>query len=244
MDSGTQQSNIARRPAAIRREDLTADRRLETRDGRNRTKASLARYRLDLGEVAVKDYAGCGRWRAASYGRWLIGREVRAYALAEGCPGIPRFLGRIDRHALALEWVDARPLAEFRPGEVERESFRQLRRILDELHARGIALTDLNYRDVLIADSGQVTIVDLATSWLRDRRPRLFHRRLFRHFTGSDLFALARLEQRFCGGDLEQLLRATDPDIVRWHRRARRLKWRWDKLRGSSRLPPLDDHWR
>lgn len=244
MNSGTQQSNIARRPTAIRREDLTAERRIEMRDGRNRTKASLARYRLELGDVAVKDYAGCGGWRAASYGRWLIGREVRAYALAEGCRGLPRFLGRIDRHALALGWVDARPLAEFQAGEVDRECFQQLRDILEELHARGIALTDLNYRDVLIAANGQVTIVDLATSWLRDRPPRMLRRRLFRHFAGSDLFALARLEQRFCGGDLQQLLRETDPAIVRWHRRARRLKWRWDKLRGASRLPPQDDHWR
>lgn len=243
MDSGTQQSNIDGCPATIRRDDLTADRRIERRVGRNRTKASLTRYRLDGGDVAVKDYAECG-WGATTYGRWLIGRECRAYRRAADCPGIPRFLGRIDADALALGWIDARPLAEFQVGEVSADCFDEIRTILDSLHSRGIALADLSYRDILIDGDGRPWIVDLAASWLRERRPRAIHVRLFRHFAACDRFALDRLQLRYCGGDMQQILRAADPGVVRWHRRARRLKWRWDRLRGATRLPPVDDHWR
>ena len=61
---------------------------------------------------------------------------------------------------------------------------------------------------------------------------------------GADRFALARLRARFTGDGAGDAVAHADPAVLNWHRRARRIKWIWDKLRGVERVPPVDDHWR
>jgi hypothetical protein len=67
---------------------------------------------------------------------------------------------------------------------------------------------------------------------------------VFERLCAADRFALARLRARFTGEDRAAVIAATDREALAWHRRARRLKWRFDRLRGAKRLPPIDDHWR
>jgi len=86
----------------IRREDL--DRLREGFLGKRRWYRPLV-HLLNLpdgGRAVVKDFLSCPRLLRATYGRLLVGREVRAYAALEGVPGVPRFLGRIDDHAAGV----------------------------------------------------------------------------------------------------------------------------------------------
>jgi len=212
--------------------------------GRNRTKAELLVYRRAEGDLALKSYSDCPWPIRNTLGRLLIRREARAYTAVAGLTGLPRFLGRVGPFALAVEWIDARPLSEFADGDVEPERFDKLERILAELHGRGVALVDLHYRDLLIAADSSVHIVDLAMAYVLGKRPGRVRRRLFDHFRAADRFALARLRARFTGEDPAAAIEAADPRVLTWHRRARRIKWRWDRLRGATRLPPVDDHWR
>jgi hypothetical protein len=97
---------------------------------------------------------------------------------------------------------------------------------------------------VLLAETGKVYVIDLAAAWVAGKRPGALRRRLFEYFQGADLFSLARLRARFAGEDRDEAVRLADPRAVRLHRIVRRIKWRWDRLRGADRLPPVDDHWR
>ncbi len=212
--------------------------------GRNRTKAELLVYRRAEGDLALKSYSARPWPIRNTLGRLLIRREMRAYAAVAGLAGLPRFLGRVGPLAFAVEWFDAPPLSEFADGTVEPERFDKLENTLAGLHRRGVALVDLNYRDLLIAADGSVYIVDLAMACVLGKRPGRVRRRLFDHFCAADRFALARLRARFAGEDPAAAIEAADPRVLTWHRRARRLKWRWDRLRGATRLPPVDDHWR
>ncbi len=212
--------------------------------GRNRTKAELWVYRRAEGDLALKSYSARPWPIRNTLGRLLIRREARAYAAVAGLAGLPRFLGRVGPFALAVEWIDAPPLSEFADGTVEPQRFDRLETILAGLHRRGVALVDLNYRDLLIDADGSVHIVDLAMACVLGKRPGRVRRRLFDHFCAADRFALARLRARFAGEDPAAAIEAADPRVLTWHRRARRLKWRWDRLRGANRLPPVDDHWR
>jgi hypothetical protein len=192
----------------------------------------------------VKDY-GSRPWPVRHLlGRWLTRRECRAYTLLGGLAGLPRFHGRLGPCALALQWIDGRSLAEFGDGTVPGALFDRLAQILDAIHARGVALADLGHRDVLISSAGDVHVLDLAATWVLGPRPGALRRRLFEHFRNADRFSAARLRARFAGEPKDALLAQADPVVVAWHRRARRVKYCWDRLRGAPRLPPVDDHWR
>ena len=226
------------------RTDLAEAHLVRRLPGRNRNKADILVYEAGKRRFAVKDYAPRPWWIRHTVGRFLIRRETRAYRASRGIRGLPRFLGRLGPFALATEYVEARTLAEFDDGTVEPARFDALQRIVLALHDRGLALADLNHRDVLLTASGEVYVIDLAAAWIAGVRPGPVRRRLFEHLRNTDLFSLARLRARFTGEDRDEVLRRADPRVVRLHRIARRLKWRWDRLRGADRLPPVDDHWR
>ncbi len=241
--SGTAEASTSAVPP-LRLAEVQALPLLRRLAGRNRTKADLLVYRGAEGDLALKSYAARPWPIRNTLGRLLIRREARAYSAAAGLVGLPRFLGRVGPFALAIEWIRASPLADSADGTVEPLRFDKLESVLAGLHRRGVALADLNHRDLLLAADGSVYIVDLAMACVLGKRPGIVRRRLFDHFRLADRFALARLRARFTGEDPAAAIGAADPRVLAWHRRARRLKWRWDRLRGATRLPPVDDHWR
>jgi len=210
--------------------DLRPERR---RRGRNPSKATLAFYRIDGIGVAVKsfeDHAFPVRWLV---GWWSIGREARNYRAAAGAPGLASFFGRISTYALATHWLDATPLAEVET--VPEKVFDRLEELVEGLHRRGLALGDLHHGDVLVADDGSVYLVDLATTWLLGRNPGWLRRRFFALLCDFDRISMARLRARFTGGDSEAAVQRIGGTAVAWHRRGRRVKAAWDRLRGKSK---------
>lgn len=198
--------------------------------GRNATKADVVLGRLDGRPVAIKDYRPRPLAIRAVLGRWLAGRESRAYTAAGDVEGIPAFLGRRGPYAIVLEQVPGRPLAEHAVGDVGASTFDRLDRILDALHARGVALGDVHHRDVLVTADGEVRVVDLATAWTRGSTP--WSAWLFRRFRDQDRVAAARLRVRYLGGDEDRAIAAVGPGAVAWHRRGRAWKRLVDRLRG------------
>ncbi len=219
-------------------------RLVQRRHGRNCTKADVFLYLSAHGPLAVKDYSGRPWWIRNTVGRLLIRREAASYESAAGLAGFPRFAGRLSPFSLATEWIDARPLAELADASLPAALFERLHEIVTALHARGIALCDLNHRDVLVGQDGSVHVIDLAAAWRLGARPGRLRRGIFERLRAADLFALARLRARFTGEDRGAVIARADRSARAWHRRARRAKWCWDRLRGAARQPPVDDHWR
>jgi hypothetical protein len=145
-----------------------------------RDKADLLSFERD-GELPliVKDFEHKPRW-GRTIGRLMVSREVRAYEKMGAIPGIPRFAGRIDARALAIERIDGTPLA-FAPDRTEDGpgKLRQLRGILDRMHRVGVVHLDLRGRENVILDrQGRIYVVDFASAlWLRPGSWR--HRLLF-----------------------------------------------------------------
>jgi hypothetical protein len=202
--------------------------------GRNPSKADVEFYELDGRRVACKTYAARNLLIRHTVGRWLIGRETAAYEAAEAVAGLPGFLGRIGPFSLATEWVDAVPLRELAGEELDDGFFDRLSGILDELHDRGVALGDLHHRDVLVSDEGAVYVIDLATAWVLGPRPGALRRSLFKRFCESDRVSLARMRARFTAVDPDEAMTGVSPAAASWHRKGRRIKGLWDRLRGKD----------
>jgi len=228
--------NDSSRPTQIRAQDLRDLQLARRLPGRNRTKADILVYRHAGGDVAVKDYSARPWWIRHTLGRWLLRREAAAYAAADGVPGLPRFLGRVGRFALATEWVDAQPLSTLTPDQVDTRCFDRVGGILDSLHARGVAVADLHHRDVLLGRRGEVWLVDLAAAWVSSDGAGSLRRRIFERLRDADAVALARMRARFSGRDPEAAVASVGPAAAAWHRRGRRVKRIVNALRGRNRL--------
>ncbi len=206
--------------------------------GRNRTKADILVYRLGDLPLAVKQY-GRRPWPIRqTVGRWLVARECAAYEAAGSVDGLPRFLGRLDPWSLATELVPARPIGELQPCGVDETIVDRLDAVVDRLHARGLALGDLHHRDVLVGDDGRVWVVDLATALSLGAAPGRWRRRLVRRLQDGDRVALHRIRLRFLGRPAAD--GGPDAAALARHRRARRLKRLWDRVRGAGRRRSTD----
>ncbi len=137
-------------------------------------------YIVDLGEgpMVIKDFSPKSWW-VRLLGRPQIVHECRAYEWLEGVKGIPRFIGRIDRYAFAIEHVEATQLTyasnRYSAGV---EHLAGLRRVLDRFLDRGFVHLDLRgRRNILLRPDGRIVVLDLAGAiWFR---PGGFWHRIF-----------------------------------------------------------------
>jgi hypothetical protein len=186
---------------APERELLDSDRCRLFRQGQPR-KADLLLFDAGPTRFIVKDFRR-KPWWVRWTGRLLIARESRAYRILGRTEGLPRFAGRVDAHALAVEYVDAVPLA-FAPDRTRdgADKLDQLRAIMDRLHRAGVVHGDLRGRDnVLVDRGGRVWVVDLASAFCL-RPGGLGHRILFRGLRQIDQAALLKWKRIVAGGPL------------------------------------------
>ena len=200
--------------------------------GRNMSKADVSLYRIAGSPIALKDYASRPFLARHTVGRWLIRRECRAYRRAGTLPGLAPFLGRVGSYALATGWVDAVPLADLAPVAATPETFDRLDAIVAGLHERGIAVSDLHHRDVLVSRDGAIHVVDFAAAYVLPARPGWFSRGVFVRLSAQDRLAAARMRARFTGSSETEALAEFDPAAVRLWGAGRRLKAMWDTIRG------------
>jgi len=152
---------------------------------------------------------------------------------------VVRSYGRVGPFGLALEWIDGETLADALARGVSTDPIPAIRTTLSRLHDRGIALGDLHHRDVLLARDGSVYVVDLATAWLAGPDARGLRRWIFERFRDADHVALARLDARIAGRDVDLAVAAVGPRAAAWHRRGRRLKGWLDGFRRTLKLLTL-----
>ena len=85
--------------------------------------------------MAVKDFSQT----PSAFRRWvapyLIRRETNVLKHLQGVPGVPRYFGRIDHLAFAMEYIEGTPIANFKQGELAPEVFGKIQHIIDAIHA-------------------------------------------------------------------------------------------------------------
>lgn len=151
----------------------------------------VLRVRRDGVDVVVKDWGRRSAWVRALVAPFLANHEAAMLSRADGIPGVPRLRARIDRLALAMEYVEGRPLTRHSHGRaLPPRFFADLETILERLAERGVAYLDLRSpTNVLITPSGAPALVDLGSA-LRLPLPRGWLARFEKR-------ALAKLRSRF-----------------------------------------------
>ncbi len=113
----------------------------------------------------VKDFAPRGPWVRATLGRWITAREVRAWRALDGHPAVPRFGGRIDALAFAVEYRPGRRMSRKLAGRVPADFLERLEEALEEMHRRGVVHLDLRHRsNVLVDEGGRPVLIDFGSA--------------------------------------------------------------------------------
>lgn len=157
----------------------------------------------------VKDYHPRSWLVRALVAPGLVRHELAMLQRVAGVPGLPRPLGRVDRLALALEFIPGETLrSRTHRGGLAPAYFTALEGIFCGMVARGVTHLDLaSPTNMLVTPSGGPALVDLGGA-VAVRLPRRFVAYLERR-------ALAKLRQRFAGsGELE--IAAASAGVVDW----------------------------
>ena len=181
----------------ISRNRLLDRRRKRLNDGRNASKATVDLYEIEGRMIVVKDLSSRPWPIRALLGPWQLDREARAYRLLDGVSGVPGFLGRVDRQAIALEYIEGRNLGTIKPGEVAASFFDSLDLIIKAVHQRGVAHGDLHRHDVLTGPDGEPYLIDFSTAVTTTPGSGRLRRILFEQIRRADLRSAEKMRRRF-----------------------------------------------
>jgi predicted Ser/Thr protein kinase len=124
-------------------------------------KPSIWTLTADDWPAVVKDVRRTTPLFRYTLGRMSIRREERIYKRLDGMPFVPRYLGRLDKDAIILERIEARPIQEFRRTDIDAHFFDELSECVAELHNRGVVHMDLRHRsNLLVGQDGRPKIID------------------------------------------------------------------------------------
>ncbi|MBM4032876.1 MAG: hypothetical protein FJ291_13960 [Planctomycetes bacterium] len=206
-------------PRPLRREDLASCTEEVLRRPHG-AKPAIVLVRWEGQRLIVKDF-GHAPWLVRQlYGRWVVARESRIYRLLDGMAGVPRFRGRLDGLAFAVDYVDAPSLGAKRRNSVPAVVFERLGSLLATLHGRGIVHLDSHQRrNVLVASGGEPFLVDFASAQHLGRG-WLSRRVLMPLFARADWLGLRKLKAKYCTERLAGV-------EARSHRLLWTLGWLW-----------------
>ena len=154
---------------------------------------------VDLGDkkLVVKDFKRSDFLFRLMVAPILVRREFGALRNLIGVKGVPQLVGKLDRYAFAMEHVPGTSLDHTEPGTLDNDFYANLRRAVDDMHARGVAHCDLRSRgNVVVGDDGQPYLLDFAACVFRGRGINPFFRWLFRQFVLADENAVLLIKQR------------------------------------------------
>lgn len=147
-------------------------------------------------EAVLKDFNACDPWFARLLAPLLAAREARALRLLDDLARVPALLAIPDRRSLLIQYLPAQPLLKIERKVDWQAFFRDLARLIDEMHARGVAHCDLRSpNNTLLDEGGGPVIVDFVASVHAGRRWNLPARWVFRAFSQADRDAMAKLKR-------------------------------------------------
>lgn len=160
---------------------------------------------LPGGKIVVKDFKKSSPAFSLFIGPVLIYRERCALRKLIGVEGVPRLISRIDRFAFAMEYLPGVSLDRQIDKAPTDEFYKDLARVVDDIHSRGVAHCDLYSRgNVILGDDGRPYVVDFAAGIMRGGRLNILMRTLFNQFVRADEKAVLRIKRRLSPGLLTE----------------------------------------
>ena len=184
---------------AIKISDIPRYRREVLREPSS-TRPGLYVIQEDDVRAVVKDFSPNGSLYRNVFGRFLIWRESKAYGRLTGLEGVPRYYRSIDGLALVFEEIPGRNIEGLENEKrLPKEFFEDLRRLVENIHERGLAHCDLKRApNILLGHDGKPYIVDWSASIFKTEFKFFPLNLLYRRFLVDDYNAVTKIQLRHC----------------------------------------------
>lgn len=171
------------------------------------------------GSLAVlKDFSNADPWFRRWVGPLSVRREARALKQLQGARGVPRLLQIFGQEALLMEYIPGANAKQVPAGGLTPQFFERFYRLVNSLHAAGIAHCDLRSQgNILVGDDGEPHVVDFAAHFRRGRSWNVAANWMYEKFCEADRVAVARLKRSHAPElltDLEKQALARDRKTV------------------------------
>lgn len=208
--------------------------------------AQVLKATFDHQDWVIKDFSHSLIARFL-WGRWLLGRELRALKRLEAVPGVPRAAFRLDRDAICYHYASGHTLRQLRArrSNLDGNFFGQLEHTVERMHDAGIAHLDLgNLRNILVVrdkphviDFGSCLFTDGLPKTLSQRAQQIDRSRLYKcwaqlsprtlgperaHYLASH-YHKHHFKPKHWGNQMNATIRQTfhNPSFRRWFRKSR-----------------------
>jgi len=151
---------------------------------------------VDGARAVLKDYSHSDPWFRRLIGPLLVWREALALKRLSGQRGVPPLLRKIGRHAILVGYIEGRSAKECPRGSLPPEFFERFYRLVDEMHARGVAHCDLRSEgNILVTSGGEPAFVDFVAHMGRPSWWNLPMRWAYARLCEADRVAVARMKR-------------------------------------------------
>jgi tRNA A-37 threonylcarbamoyl transferase component Bud32 len=177
-------------------------------NARNWSKAdvSIAEWPPNSGRrVVVKELKHRPLWFRILAGRYLLRREWKTLCALADLEGVPTPIARPDSDTIVMEFRPGQPLDKLLWWQVPDDVIEKIENLVAQIHARGITHGDLHGYNVLVDESGEVTLIDWATASTFGRRRGTAKALTFSEWRALDERALAKIKIVFAPVDMTPL---------------------------------------
>ncbi len=149
------------------------------------------------GALAVlKDFSKADPWFRRCVGPLSVRREARALKQLHGTSGVPELFQVFGGEALLMQYIPGANAKQVPAGGLTPQFFERFYRLVDRLHASGIAHCDLRSQgNILVGEDGEPHVVDFAAHFRRGRSWNVAARWMYQKFCEADRVAVARLKR-------------------------------------------------
>lgn len=151
---------------------------------------------VDGARAVLKDYSHSDPAFRRLIGPLLVWREALALERLAGQRGVPPLLRKFNGSAILVGHIDGQSTKQCARGSIPPEFFERFYRLVDEMHARGVAHCDLRSEgNILVTPSGEPAFVDFVAHMARPSRWNLPLRWAYARLCEADRVAVARLKR-------------------------------------------------
>jgi serine/threonine protein kinase len=175
---------------------------------RNWSKAdvSIAEWPPKSGRrVVVKELKNRPLWFRVLAGRYLLRREWKTLCALADLKGVPAPIARPDSDTIVMEFRPGQPLDKLLWWQAPDDVVEKIEELVTEIHKRGITHGDLHGYNVLVDDSGEITLIDWATAGNFGTKRAPGKNFTFDEWRALDERALAKIKIIFAPTDITPL---------------------------------------